>query len=454
MPPTRTPERRGNPRLIMRNRGLPHRRTALRPALAGAAATASMLLFARAAFAQGAASAPADVAPPAPSTGAAEPPKAGAVAPVAEAPKQEPEKAFSVGLIGFVRAGYEHVQKDDRYAFVGRNSGFVLDGARIGVEGHSTRYGVSFRVSVEAAAPVSGGTNTPSASLDVRLRDAFGRYDPVPFLGVQVGQFRAPFQGEELLPLSELMFASRALGIEGVLPGRGLEQPGLSLGRQLGIMLSPSKLIGSSGSATRGVDERSTKDAAEGFGFNYAVMLMNGNGQDQWLNDNNSLGITGRVEGVYEHHASLGVAAFRNDRTTGALPNLYSEEDTGITADLRLRWFGVELFGALTQQSTAYPTVGASKRSQLAYNAQLGYEIKAPGFRVMPAYRYAYFHPWQSGGATDDFKAFRLTYHTLGVRFSLDKLPVSAWLNYTITQEPSPRTLDNNRLQLLGQVAF
>jgi hypothetical protein len=110
--------------------------------------------------------------------------------------------------------------------------------------------------------------------------------------------------------------------------------------------------------------------------------------------------------------------------------------------------------GALTQQSTAYPTVGASKRSQLAYNAQLGYEIHAPGFRLMPAYRYAYFHPWQSGGTNDEFKAFRLTYHTLGLRFTHDKLPVSAWLNYTITQEPSPRTLDNNRVQLLGQVAF
>jgi hypothetical protein len=36
----------------------------------------------------------------------------------------------------------------------------------------------------------------------------------------------------------------------------------------------------------------------------------------------------------------------------------------------------------------------------------------------------------------------------------MDKLPVSAWLNYTITSEPAPRTLDNNRLQLLEQVAF
>jgi hypothetical protein len=385
-------------------------------------------------------------------------PKQDAGKPLAPAPaepsKPETEKPFSVGIIGFVRAGYENVQTDDRYAFVGRNSGFVLDGARVGVEGQSARYGVSFRVSVEGAAPVQGGTNTPSASLDVRLRDAFGRYDPFPFLGVQVGQFRAPFQGEELLPLADLMFASRALGIEGVLPARGLEQPGLSLGRQLGIMLSPAKLIGGGGSATRGVDERTNKDPSEGFGFNYAVMLMNGNGQDQWLNDNKSLGVVGRVEGVYEQHATLGLAAFRNDRTTGALPNIYSEEDTGITADLRLRWFGIELFGALTQQSTAYPTVGASKRSQLAYNAQLGYEIHAPGFRLMPAYRYAYFHPWQSGGTNDEFKAFRLTYHTLGLRFTHDKLPVSAWLNYTITQEPSPRTLDNNRVQLLGQVAF
>ena len=103
---------------------------------------------------------------------------------------------------------------------------------------------------------------------------------------------------------------------------------------------------------------------------------------------------------------------------------------------------------------TVFPTVGTEARVQLAYQGQVAYRFDPmPQWFIAPAYRYAYFHPWQEGGA-DGFDAFALMYHTFGVRAGLTKIPIQAWLNYTVAGEGSGRQLDNDRLELLGQVTF
>ena len=71
--------------------------------------------------------------------------------------------------------------KDERYDFVGRNNGFVLDSARVGVQGRNRTYDVTFRISIEGASDVLTAPNTPLGSLSVRLRDGFARWDPVSF---------------------------------------------------------------------------------------------------------------------------------------------------------------------------------------------------------------------------------------------------------------------------------
>ena len=70
-----------------------------------------------------------------------------------------------------------------------------------------------------------------------------------------------------------------------------------------------------------------------------------------------------------------------------------------------------------------------------------------------PAYRYAYFHPWQSGGG-GGFDAFKLQYHTFGVSSRTRSCRSTAWLNYTLTGEEEGRKLTNDRIELLGQVTF
>lgn len=365
---------------------------------------------------------PAEVKPPAPGE---------------EAPPPKPK--WELSPFGYLRAGYDYTMEDPRFDFIGRNNGFVLDAARLGLDGRihaSSLLDFAFRTSIEGAADVLTAPNTPQGTLSVRLRDAFGRWSPSDWFGIQVGQFKAPFQEEELRGNNNLAFASRAVGIQGVLPGRGIQTAGIQLDRQVGVMLSPSKPIGGD------------------FGVSYYFMLMNGAGSNQLLNDNNSIGLVGRSELNYLDYVRLGAALVHNERTVGNPPNQYDEQDFGLTADLAVNVVGLQVFGSVTRMRTVFPTVGTEARVQLAYHGQVAYRFDVtPDFFLAPAYRYAHFHPWQEGGA-DGFGAFALNYHTFGVRAGLTKIPIQAWLNYTVAGEGSGRQLDNDRLELVGQVSF
>jgi hypothetical protein len=342
---------------------------------------------------------------------------------------------WDFSLYGYLRAGYDYTFKDERYDFVGRNNGFVLDSARVGVQGRSRPYNVTFRISIEGASDVLTAPNTPLGSLAVRLRDGFARWDPVSFAGIQVGQFKAPFQEEELRGTQSLLFASRAVGVEGVAPGRGFQLPGIQLDRQLGVMISPIQPIGG--------------DVA----VSYYLMVMNGNGSNQLLDDNGKVGLVGRTELDILKYVRVGAAVFHNERAVGTPPNLYSEEDVGLTGDVSVNVAGLEALAAVTRVRTVFPTVGTSARVQLAYHAQAGYRFDIARLQLTPAYRFAYFHPWEGGGG-GGFDAFKLQYHTFGVRLAHAKLPVTGWINYTLTGEEEGRKLTNDRIEVLGQVTF
>jgi hypothetical protein len=350
-------------------------------------------------------------------------------------PDTKPKPVWELNPFGYVRIGYDHTMEDARYEFVGRNNGFILDAARVGLDGRANDWGLTWRIAVEGAADVQTSPNTPIGSLSVRLRDAIARWDPIKWIGVQAGQFKAPFQEEELRGTNNLMFVTRAVGIAGVLPGRGIQTPGIQLDRQVGVMLSPGRPIGGDLAVT------------------YYAMVMNGNGQNQLLDDNGKVGFVARSEVNYLTYVKVGAALFNNDRTVGTPPNLYNEEDLGLTGDVAVKVAGLDIFGSVTRVHTVFPTVGTSARVQLAWHAQAAYKIELPYWFIAPAYRYAYFHPWQEGG-DENFDAYRLTYHTFGIKAGLSKIPVVAWLNYTLTTEGEGRKLDNDRIELLGQVTF
>ncbi len=341
----------------------------------------------------------------------------------------------------FVRVGYESVQNDDRYDFIGRNDGFILDSARIGVRGSVGEH-LSVAVTVEGASADDIDTNSPMSDIDVRVRDAYMRWDPLRYFGVQVGQFRGPLAAEELRSVVDLTFISRAVGQEGVLPGRGFQEEGVAIGRQLGAMMS-------SGTSLPVWDEISA---------DYYLMVANGNGQNEYLNDNDDLAVIGRVEAHYAQLVTVGAAGLWNKRTAGDPPNQTDDEDTGVAADLLLTAYGAELFSQYVELETDYKTVGDNlDQTQRAYHVQLSYLFETPWLTATPGYRYAVLDPYaDSDGDTDglDLDSFEVRYHTIGVRFGHLELPLSLFVNYTFTDEEEPRELHNDRLQILTQVVF
>ncbi len=349
---------------------------------------------------------------------------------------------WTISPWGYVRLEYESVQNDERFsssAPIGRNDGFILDNARVGIDA-TYRDQLTFLISLEGASDIQEDTNTPIGEIDVRLRDAYVRWDPCRYIGFQGGQFKAPFAAEELRSTSDLMFVSRAVGWEGVLVGRGFEEPSIALDRQLGVMLSPAAPL-------RFGD----------FGAAYYFMAGNGNGSNQLLNDNSDLAIIGRLEGLYSNFLTVGVGGFGNERSEGEDPaNLARVDDTGVAADLLFNPGPAEIFFQFGQVDSDPQTTGAKVRVRRTWHVQAGYRIDTPWFfNVTPAYRFAQYDPWanaDSGAANQD--ARELDYHTLGLRLAHTELPLSLFFNYTFTGEEEPNELHNDRLQVLAQVIF
>ncbi len=350
------------------------------------------------------------------------------------------DPAFWVSPYGYLRVGYDLVADDPNFDFVGTNNGFVLHNARLGLAGGNTDWDLSFQISLDGAADQRNSVNTPQGDLDVRLRDAFVRWDVCDCFGVQVGQFKLPFSAEEMRSTADVPFISRAIGLNGVLVGQGLETEGIVVGRELGLMLSPSSPI-----------------YFGDFGFAYYAAVANGNGPNQLLNDNGSIAIAGRLEFYYSDLVRVGGGILLNERTIGELPNLFSEDDFGISADLLVSWEGLEVFGQLTMMTTEYATTGAADREQLAWHAQVSYVVDQLLVPFAPAYRIASFHPRAEGGVTDggtDLDSFELMYHTIGLRVWVPDTPLTLNLNYTLTGEKEPRELENDLFQAMVQLVF
>jgi hypothetical protein len=351
-------------------------------------------------------------------------------------PAPPPGASWSVKVFGLLRAGYDNVQTDPGVEFVGQNSGFILPNARIGVSGTSEAFRLSYAVSVDGAVDTAEHVNTTQASLDAQVKDAYVRYEFHPLLGIQFGQFKAPFAAEELREYQDLLFPSRAVAQEGVPNGRGNREPGLAIDRQVGLMLSSSEpvLLGP-------------------LSLRYYAMVMNGNGANQVLDDNGKPGLVGRMEVSWRDEITLGASGLYNEHAEGEmLPDLYTVKDKGVALDLKVRWQGVHFLAQAAGVRSEPSTTGTQNRTQLGYHAELGYRLKVADIPLTPAYRFARYEPYRGN---DEFhEARRLDYHTLGLRIEHTALPLGVYLAYTLTVEPEARALENNRLEVLGQLTF
>lgn len=359
---------------------------------------------------------------------------------------REAAAGFEFAFSGYVRVQYQAVFEDpDQTPFVGRNDGFAMDSARFIVQ--ATRGPLIGYISLDGAVDRFDALNTTLGSVDVGLKDAYVGYarDDFPYLKLMVGQFKPPFDAEELQSTRDMLFIHRAVESRGLRGPEGYSLTGLSLDRQVGAAVFGEPTFGD-------------------FGLGYFVSVTNGSGANAPLNDNDQVAYTGRFEARWAKMLTVGLALNYDQRTTGEdLEDFIDEEVLGLAADLRGRFdLGpVELIvqGQFMQQSASFPDVPVEPdRVAMGYHAALGLAVPY-GFTL--AYRYAFYDPTSEFGEVDEaaeavFEVDAVTHHTIGLAwFGGEALPLKLQVDYTLAQEEDgPRQIDNDRLEALVQVAF
>ena len=154
-----------------------------------------------------------------------------------EAATESTVKADGVEVSGYVRARYGMVlEGDDGPDFVGINDGFFLDNARLIV--NARKGALDAVVSIDGAVDRRAAANTAQGQVDVGLKDAWVGYAVADALKIQAGQFKPPFDAEELQSTRSMFFIERAVESRGVRGVEGYNVEGLSLPRQAGALVS------------------------------------------------------------------------------------------------------------------------------------------------------------------------------------------------------------------------
>lgn len=330
---------------------------------------------------------------------------------------------------GYVRLAAEVVENDSNSEFIGRNDGFKLANARLGMQARKGDF--SAYVSFEAAVGDRETFNDPNAEFAVRLRDAYMRYEVAKFARVTAGRFKTPYDLSSLESTALRTFVEQPVESRGVLPTQGFEVRGLETDRQLGVMVHRDKL---------GLD-------LAGFDFGYALALTNGFAPGNLaFNDNDRPAVFGRLSAYWSDYVALNLAGFSDTRTVGDLPDLFDEDVKGLEVSLLVGYAGLRLEGQFLYQNTQFETSGRPDVNSLGGHAQFAYDL----WDFTLAYRWSFFDP----NTSDIEDADRVQEHTLGLAYQVKTLPLRFMLNGTVAQEQAGRKLSNNRAILLAQYIF
>lgn len=334
------------------------------------------------------------------------------------------KRRLDVRWRGYVRVVAEVVE-NDALQFIGRNDGFRLANARLGL---SASYGPDLLayVSLDAALAQATDLNDPNAKLAVGVRDAFIQYDFSRRASVRVGRFKAPYDLGALESTGARAFIDSPLESQGILRTQGLETRGMSQDRELGAMLFKERV---------GLSD-------DGFDLGYYVALTNGRTGDRAFNDSDTVAAFVRASLHYGPWVTVNLGGFMDTRTTGELPNLLDEEVWGAEGSVQLTYEAFKVEGQMLFQRLSPTTAGTPAFNALGVHGQWTYRI----WQLEPGYRFAYFEP------NDQVQQDVVTEHTIGISYYPGELPLRLSLNGTLPIEQ--RKVNNNRLSLLVQFSF
>ena len=369
-----------------------------------------------------------DAAVPPPSVDKA--PPVAASTPPPRADQEGPlDRAFSWHPFGFLRMQYIAVQNDPNVAFVGRDDGFELQNARVGMRG-DLGLRASFVIAIDGAVD-ERQINTPQGKIGVGLRDAFMDVRLSGPMMVRGGYFLAWVDPEALVPDTSREFVDHPIESRGMRSTEGWYTPGLPPGRSMGaaIHLDPAE---------------PTSGAAVG----YEVAVQNGADEFSANNDNDQPAVS--AAGVLRlPHEGYVIAAVRwNPRTVGQLPFRQDETDYQGTLGAHMVAGPLSLGAGLIVQRTIFESTGGPAQDAFGAHAQLLFRFGGDDHPLAVGYRFGILDP--SSLITTD----RVMEHTVGAVMGVPSYRMRVQIQATHVEEQAERELSNDRIQLAAEVSL
>lgn len=332
---------------------------------------------------------------------------------------------FTWEPFGYLRMQYIAVQNDPNVQFIGRDDGFELQNARIGVRGN-LQGRAQFVISLDGAVD-ERAQNTPQGKLRVGLRDAYVDISLGGDLAARGGYFQTWVDPEALVPDTVRDFVDLPIESRGMRSTEGWYTPLLPPGRSLGAAV------------------RLEPEQANRVGFEVAVQ----NGADEFSSNNDNDKPALSVAALFRLPGNgFVVAAGRwNPRTVGELPFRQDETDLQGSLGAQLDAGPVSIGGGAIVQQTTFESTHGPKQNAYGAHAQLMFRV--PGERPLAiGYRFGILDP-SSLIVTD-----RVMEHTAGAVLGVPGLRMRVQLQLTHVQEQGARELSNDRVQLAAEVAL
>ena len=336
---------------------------------------------------------------------------------------------------GYLRMEYLAMQADPNVQYVGRDDGFELQNARLGVHG---RYGdrIAATLAFDGAVDERAQINSTQGTLGFNLKDAFVDATVAGQMVVRAGYFLPLVDPEALVADTSLEFVDYPIESRGVRPNEGYQTPGLPPGRSLGVALhlDPRSLLG-------------TPVPVDGPQFGFEIAVQNGADEYSSNNDNNEPAVSITALLRWPRDSWLMVAGRYNPRTIGTLPFRQDETDYQGTAGARVEFGPIVLGGGLVLEHTTFDTTGGPAQDAYGGHAQLLVKIPI----VLPlevGYRFGVLDP--SSLVTTD----RVIEHTVGAVLSVPSYRVRFLIQGVIPVEQAGRELANDRFQVAGELTL
>jgi len=364
--------------------------------------------------------------PPADDAGA---PATPAVPAAAQRPPTAVEPRFHWEPFGFLRVQYLAVQNDANVQFIGRNDGFELQNARLGVRG-TLDHRVAFVVAIDGAVDERLQVNTPDGKLKVGLRDAFADVVVAGPVAVRGGFFHALVDPEALVADTRRELVDQPIESRGMRATEGFEAAPLTPGRSIGAALR--------------LDPEAPVSGAR-LGFELAV--QNGADEDASNNDNDTPAVSATLLARLPRDSWVMVAGRYNPRTFGELPFRRDEDDLQGTAGLRVALGPVALGGGVMVQRTTYPTTGGPSATAFGGHGQVMIAIPVT-LPLAVGYRFGILDP------SSLFTTDRVMEHTAGAVLAVPRYRMRVQLQITHVVEQAARELSNDRAQLAAELSL